>query len=178
MAEKDLTLRGTFDLADNALMAPSELIFNYESSNRTRAWEIERAYLWPVTPREATGSGDGQLLMQASLLTDTATYTQFSQIGDLTDNRQVAWWNQAYQVRDAGTDFIHPRTNAPEDFECILDPDTLVTTQLHICAAVTSDNATSPVRTWGYLIILKARKISAWESVFQQVKGMGQNLDN
>ena len=59
----------------------------------------------------------------------------------------------------------------------LVDPDHLITKELYINFANTSDTDVSAVRHWGWLIVLEERKITPVQSVFQQIKGMGQDLD-
>ena len=59
----------------------------------------------------------------------------------------------------------------------IIDPDQMVTKELYISMAATSDSSISFEREWGYMIVLEEEKVSAIQSLFQQIKGSGQDLD-
>ena len=60
--------------------------------------------------------------------------------------------------------------------EILVDPDTIITKELHIVMCSTTENDVSPVREWGYMIELEEMKVTPSESVFQQIKGMGQKV--
>ena len=61
---------------------------------------------------------------------------------------------------------------------CMLnDPDSFVTKELYLNLGSATDVDVSNVREIGYLIILEERKVTPAESVFQQIKGMGQDID-
>ena len=53
------SLRGTIQIDDNAVMATPQSIFAYESPNRTKAWRITGAWVWP--PYRGCGDRDVRL---------------------------------------------------------------------------------------------------------------------
>jgi len=170
------SLRGKVDCDDNALLA-NHLIFDYVSPDRQKAWRVEAAWLWPIDSRASTGAVDGFLNAQACLATDVLFHPQFADIQDPTDNRQFAWASQTYNIRDAPTDFATPNGFPLEQARFLVDPDTLITKELYLDMATTTDSATSPARQWGFMVVLREVKVTAAQSLFQQIKGMGQSVE-
>ena len=172
------TMRGTYDVVDNAV-GKTLNVFDYASPDRTRAWKVSRAYLWPVDIRADTSSNaDGKYTLQAVLSTDRRNTPTWAVQLDPMDNRAFGWAIWSGYARDNGSsDFILSHgTDGIVEF--VLDPDTYVTKELWIAMSSTKEGTTNPVRAWGYLIVLEEYKITASQSVFQQVKGMGQDLDD
>lgn len=174
------SLRGEIEIDDNAILPVPQLIFSYESPDRTRAWKIRNVYVWPREVDREIGTGDVQGLLLAAIMTDTATYTGgMNDITNVMDNRQCAWSNQQYNLRAGGTDFITRNgAGTPGGFGFIIDEDTVVTNQLYLNLAFRTESATSPSRKWNYLVTLDEMKISPWQSIFQQIKGIGQDISN
>lgn len=171
-------MRGTYVTVDNAL-GKTLNIFDYVSPDRTRAWKVSRAYLWPVDIRADTGGdADGKYVLQAVLSTDTRKVMDWADQIDPNDNRVFAWalWN-GYKRDNGSSDFIAAHsTDGMVEF--VVDPDTLVTKELWIAMSSTCEGTIAPSREWAYLVVLDEIKISPSQSVFQQVKGMGQDLDD
>lgn len=168
------SLRGTINLDDNARMQPVRL-FDYVSPDRTRAWRVTRAYLWPVTQRAGIGSTEGKIVLQAMLATDDGGNADWNQIMNPEDNRSFAWCSWNGFLRDATvSDFISAETTDIQEF--VIDPDPLIVKELWISAACTTESGTSPNRDWAYMIVLEEEKVSPSQSVFQQIKGMGQDI--
>jgi hypothetical protein len=173
-----LTLRGTYDLDDGAIGVQKELL-DYISPDRTRAWRLEGAWLWPKDIQEDTGGSSETCGVGAMLATDTFKVTQFNDLLDAGDNRQCAWYWKQYQRRDGSTDYIIPNaTTIPESCRFLIDEDTLIVKELYLQVMVRSEGATNPARRWNYLIALREVKVSPWESLFQQLKGIGQDQDS
>lgn len=170
----EFSLRGKLSLADNALL-PAIRVFDYVSPDRTRAWRVKEAHVWPLTVREDTGSDEGKILQQFTLYTDDGADTKWNHINDPTENRGFAWAMWAGYVRNNGSDdFITPENDAFAKF--LVDPDTVVVKELWISCASTTESANAPVRDWGYMIVLEEIKVTPAQSVFQQIKGMAQNV--
>lgn len=169
------SLRGTIEFADNSILTPVR-IFDYVSPDRTKAWRVRRAIFWPVEVRASIGAGtDAKMLTQATLFTDTAKGYDWNSICDPSENRAFAWAMWAgYTRENGGSDFITPEVDAFAEFW--VDPDTLVVKELYIGAASTAEQSTNPVRTWGYMIELEEEKVTPSQSVFQQIKGAGQDV--
>ena len=169
------SLRGKFTMPDNSRLPPTR-IFDYVSPDRTRAWRVTRAYLWPVGIREDTGSdADGKILTASTLYTDDGSDVIWNEISDPTENRAFAWTFWAGYARENGaSDFITPEIAGIAEF--VVDPDTLVVKELWIGASNTKEGTTNPQREWGYMVILEEEKITPSQSIFQQLKGMGQDI--
>ncbi|SVD51478.1 uncharacterized protein METZ01_LOCUS404332 [marine metagenome] len=52
----------------------------------------------------------------------------------------------------------------------------MITKQIYLNVGTATDVDESASREWGYLIILEEQKVSAAESLFQQLKGIGQDI--
>tara|TARA_R100001530_G_scaffold129233_2_gene99455 strand:- start:19 stop:540 length:522 start_codon:yes stop_codon:yes gene_type:complete len=168
------SLRGKLTQADNALGLPVR-IFDYVSPDRTRAWKVKEAHVWPITVREDTGGDEGKIVQQFALGTDDGWSSKWDQILDPTENRTFAWALWAGFVRDSASDFISPESGYLTS-PFTIDPDTIVVKELWIAMSSTTESATSPLREWGYMVILEEVKISSAQSIFQQIKGMAQNI--
>jgi len=170
------SLRGKLTQADNALGKVIR-IFDYVSPDRTRAWKVVRAYAWPITIRADTGSDEGKIVQQFALGTDDGWDSKWNGIYDPTENRTFGWagWNGF--VRNNGSDDFISSESGNLATEFIIDPDTYVVKELWIAMSSTTESATSPEREWGYMVILEEVKVSSAQSIFQQIKGMAQNID-
>ena len=186
-----MTLRGSWDVAFGVASdfgaIGGRLIFEYESSDRTRAWRVRRAF---VNIQEATGTGGGdtRALMQCALLTDqidnkqsiitsAPTANRYQRCLGPSDNRSIAWSTTDMLLRDNVTaDWIVPHGNAnPSWIEMLIDADRLVTNELYILSyGVTESGA----YTWtgSYYIELEEVRLSPSESLFAQLKGTGQEV--
>ena len=171
-----LTFRGSIDIDDNARSLNNK-IFSYEAADLSRAWKVKSFYFWPETMRAATGTGDGQFLVAASLATDTIRPAGFDDAVTVNDNRQFGWMMKGYNLRDAATHFITGPTGL-NDNQAIVDPDHVVNRHLYVNAYITSDNTTSPERRYNYLIVLEPITISENQAILQMVKGVAQDINN
>ena len=172
---RTFSLRGVIADVDDGQLSANNLLLDYVSPDRKRAWRIDAAYMWPVSYREDVGA-DGFLNLTACLATDTLYHPQFEGIIDPSDNRLCAWASQTYNIRDATQDFMTPN-GVPLCSMCFLiDPDTMVTKELYLNMSTTSDADVAPSRKWAYMVILREVTVSPAESLFQQIKGMGQDI--
>jgi len=177
MMGRTFSLRGKVAANDNQVVA-NHPIFDYVSPDRTRAWKVIEAYIWPVSPWSAGSvATDGFMCLNAALATDTGKFNQ-PQISDPTENRMFAWAQQTYNIRDAATDFITPNGFPLQQARFVVDPDTLITKEMYINITTSTDSDTSYSREWGWLIILEEVKVTPSESLFQQIKGIGQDITN
>ncbi len=167
------SLRGKIEVVDMAVEA-NHLVFDYVSPDRAKAWKVESAWIWPITWRGDTGTGDGVLGLHATLHTDQFKI-QVNTMSDPTDNRSFAWAENKYNIRDAEDEFIISDSGFLRDAQFVVDPDTLITKELYITMATSSDGD-AVTREWGYMIVLREQKVSPSESLFQQIKGMGQDV--
>lgn len=172
---RTFSLRGKFSVADGAMTQGK--IFDYVSPDRTKGWEIDRAYFWPLTTRAEIGASDGQYNAEMSLSTDEIRITGFDKLMDITDNRICAWGASGFSIRDSTSDdfLAYQSLNMLPELTC--DPDIIVTKELWFNFQTTSESSTSPTREWCYMVILKERKLTPAQSVFQQIKGMGQDIE-
>lgn len=178
MVERLFTLRGKIlDVADGALTANYNLL-DYVSPDRTKAWKIEAAWMWPVGYRaeQLPTPTDGFLCFTGCLATDVLDHPQFDSLVDPSDNRLCAWAMQTYNIRDATQDFITPNGVPLASMEFLIDPDHLVSKELYLNFGTTSDSDSAPERAWGYMVLLREMKVTPTESIFAQIKGMGQDV--
>ena len=169
------SLRGKFVGFDGGVTS-NVLLFDYVSPDRKKAWRVDAAWIWPITVREDVGI-DGVVGLNAVLSTDIIK-TNINSISDPTDNRVFAWAQNKYNIRDAEDDFMVSDSGFLRDAQFVIDPDTMVTKELYLSMAASSDSSISAEREWGYMVVLREVKVSAAESLFQQIKGMGQELSN
>lgn len=170
------SLRGKLTLADNAI-GQTIRIFDYVSPDRTRAWRVKHAHVWPITIREDTGSDEGKIAAQFAIATDDGWNTKWDGILDPTENRTFGWALWSGFVRENGSsDFICPESGYLTS-PFTIDPDTIVVKELWIAMCSTTESGTSPVRDWGYMVVLEEVKVTPAQSIFQQIKGMAQNVD-
>jgi len=173
-----LTLRGTYTLDDGSIGTMTNIL-DYISPDRTRAWRLTGAWLWPKEIQAETGTSDGMMGVGAMLSTDFFKVVQFNDQLDAADNRQCAWYYKQYLNRANGTDYLVPNASSiPESCRFLIDEDTLIVKELYLQVMCRSETATNPSREWNYLIALEEVKVTAWESLFQQIKGIGQDQDN
>lgn len=171
---RTFSLRGKFSVADNALY--TENIFDYVSPDRKKGWKVDRAYFWPLTTRAEIGGSDGQYNAEMNLATDEMRVISFDSIMDCSDNRLCAFGASGFSIRNGGpSDFLaYQSLNMLP--ELTVDPDVIVTKELWINFQSTSESSTSPTRQWCYMVVLKEVKLTPSESLFQQIKGMGQDV--
>ena len=172
---RTFSLRGKFSVADNALY--TENIFDYVSPDRKKGWKVDRAYFWPLTTRAEIGGSDGQYNAEMNLATDEMRVISFDSIMDCSDNRLCAFGASGFSLRQG---------SGPSDFlayqslnmlpELTVDPDVIVTKELWIHFQSTTESGVSPTREWCYMVVLKEVKLTPSESLFQQIKGMGQDV--
>ena len=176
---RTFTLRGTYTVDDNALGTQTKLL-DYQSPDRRKAWKVKSAYMFPKDTRAEIGANDLQGTLSAILWTDLVNRgngsKDFNDLVNVEDNRQCAWLQRQYLLRAGGTDFICANGAGMGAF--LVDPDTVVTKELYIEACFTTESSTNPSRTWNYIVELEEIKISSSESILQQLKGIGQDIDD
>ena len=172
-----MTLRGIIHCADGN-RSKEVNVLDYVSPDRTRGWVIKEAWLWCQTIRATTPNDNhGQMIVQAQLSTEIVK-PGFDQYVD--DNRVFGWMQQQYNRRTTSggstTDYIVPNSGLNTMCRFIVDSDTTIVKELWLGMSSSSDGADEPDRSWNYLIELEEVKISPEQSVFQQIKGMGQSV--
>lgn len=179
---KTYTIRGKITLADGELLPPSILnsshLLSYTSVDRTKAWKLRAWWVWPITVRAETGTTDGQLNLSAALFTDTKRISTFNEMLDPSENRSVGWLQGGWKLcADTGGDFLAMQSRG-DMARGIVDEERLITDNLFLGIQTSSEAATKPIREWGYMVVLDQVKVSPLESVVQQLKGTGQDLEN
>jgi len=173
---RTFSLRGIITQDDNALGQHNQIL-EYESPDRTKGWRIKEAYLWPKQWLEDIGGSDGQYGLAAHLSTDQWTIAGFNEYMDVGDNRQCAWLDKQMIMRhDASGDMLVPAGGNNFMQRFVIDPDTTVSVALYLAFVGKTEFSTSPSREWNYLIILEETPLAPAESVFLQIKGMGQDI--
>lgn len=176
---RTMTLRGIITCADGNRSPPIQVL-DYVSPDRTRGWRIKDAWLWCQTIRASTpNDAHGMMVIQAQLSTQEVKPV-FDQYVD--DNRLFGWMQQHYLRRTtsggSSTDYILPNAGLNDRCRFIIDEDTTVVKELWLGMASSSDGSDEPEREWNFLIDLEEIKVSPEQSVFQQLKGMGQDVSN
>jgi len=59
----------------------------------------------------------------------------------------------------------------------LVDPDTIITKELYLNIGTATDEDSASLREYSYLIIVQEEKVTPAQSVFQQIKGIGQDID-
>lgn len=187
-----MTLRGdwltSFGTAATYGVAGGAKIFEYESPDRTRGWKVRRCVVW-IQGATGTGGGDARALWQVSLLTDqlgkdftsitnAATANRFQKAIGPADNRSIAWMTQDMLIRDnVNADWIVGHGGTTTGMELLCDADRVITNELYIVSYGLSEGALFTYPGAAYYIELEEVKLSPAESLFAQLKGMGQNTD-
>lgn len=173
-----MTLRGVIECKDGNRSVPKQCL-DYVSPDRTRGWRIKDAWLWCQTVRASTPNDDhGMMVIQGQLSTEEVKpiFDQY-----VNDNRIFGWMQQQYLRRTtssgSSTDYIMPNSGLNLMCRFIVDEDTTIVKELWLGMASSQDGSDEPARLWNYLIDLEEVKISPEQSVFQQIKGMGQDID-
>lgn len=169
------TLRGMVQAYDNVYNGDN-LLFDYVSPDRTRAWKITDAHIWPVDWNDGSLGTDGFMILNASLATDSGVLRD--NIVDPSENRTCAWGQQTYNTREAaGTiDFICPNSTSLGRMDFLIDPETLVTKELYLNVWAQSEVDVTFHRRWGFMVTIEEQTITPSQSIFQQIKGMGQDI--
>jgi hypothetical protein len=185
-----MTLRGAEDIRigrATAFGSSSEnRIFAYESSDRTKAWRVIRAYFWVQRTITGTAGGDNRACLSAALATDSLGTVAISDVTTAQewidrmgagDNRTIAWAQQDYQMRDnTDGDMIFCTSGMRNQAEFICDADRLLTNELWLTTYGLTETTNLDTQI-NYYIELEEMKVTPSQSVFQQIKGIGQDID-
>lgn len=172
---RTFSFRGKVLLADNSVTANHQ-IMDYVSPDRTKAWRVKEAYIWVVDWWGVSIGGTGFLSLAGALSTDTGKFNQ-NELTDPSENRMFAWAHQTYNHRNNNALFVTPNATPLGRMNMLVDPDHMITKELYISVGSATDIDENALREIGYLIIVEEEKVSPSTSVFQQIKGMGQDLD-
>jgi len=186
-----MTLRGDWmtDVGTHTTYgtARGQKIFEYESPDRTKGWKVRRAVVW-IQGATGGGGGDARALWQVSLLTDqlgrdfaaitsTASANRYQKAIGPGDNRSIAWATQDMLIRDnVSADWIIPHGAMNHGTELLVDADRVITNELYIVSYGLTEGATAEYDA-SYYIELEEVKLTPSESLFAQLKGMGQNTE-
>lgn len=151
-----------------------QLLFEYVSPDRTVAWKVTGAWMWPKDV-EGNTSGDHQFALTGFLSTDTiGNFTGM----DVTDNREFAWIYNAFYLRSDNTmEFLNPIGTSIVDQRFLVDEETVITNAIYFSGKTLSEASQVIQREWNYLITLESMNITEQESILQQLKGIGQDID-
>ena len=190
---RTMTLRGNFPVAfgnaSNFGAVDGRKIFEYASVNSRRGWKVRRAYAWIQEP-VGLGGGDGRALWSCSLMTDkiqggfvsgitsAATANDFLRAIGPSDNRSIGWLTQDMIIRDnVNADWVAPHgATQGRATEMITDADRIITNELYIVSYGLSE-ADGITYEGSFYIELEEIKLSPARSLFQQLKGMGQDTE-
>ena len=190
-----MTLRGefltTFGTATTYGLPNGKLLFEYESPDRTRGWKVRYAAVWCQEATQGSSGGDSRALWQGCLSTDqisssqakitsAATAQRYQQAIGAGDNRTIAWWTQDMLIRDnVSADWIAPHgATQRAATELICDFDRIITNELYIMTYGLTEGSTITDLVANYYIELEEIKLTPASSVFQQLKGVGQEAEH
>jgi hypothetical protein len=163
------TLRGTIESSDEVLLPP-QLIFDYASTDQSRAWKVIDICFFPVTTKHTGLERSAMSAHNFQLATDLG----FNQLRlDASENRTFAWETITLDNSVAAPVLV---TAFAAQSACV-DPDHLITDQLYLSYVPETVATESDVDfEWSYMIRLEAQKISSSESILQAIKGKGQEV--
>ncbi len=163
-------------------------IFNYESVDRKRAWKVNYAVCWVQEAMIGTGGIDQRALLQTALTTDGYSKDELNVFSAATarawerrigpgDNRTIGWCITDYGSRDnVNADWIMPHGAATDmGGRLVLDIDRLVTNRLCLATFAINESTAELTGALGYYIELEEMTVSPSQSLFQQLKGVGQD---
>ena len=190
MGSRTMSLRGSLPMtigrAVSFGVASEHQIFEYESPDRTKGWRVTYARMWLQQCVTGTAGGDGRLLAQFTLSTDSLGAFAIVDADDAKewenrmgagDNRTIAWSTTDYQQRDnVDGDFIVPAAGQG-NHDMLLDVDRIVTSELWVQLYGITE-FTNFDTTCNYYVELEEVKVTPAQSVFQQLKGIGQDIDS
>ncbi len=174
MMGRTFSFRGKILVSDNSVTANHQ-IFDYVSPDRTRAWKVKEAYVWVVDWWQVALGGAGFLTLAAGLGTDTGKFNQ-NELIDPSENRLFGWSHQSYNHRNNNVPFVTPNATPLGRMNMLIDPDHLITKNMYLNVGTATDEDESSHREKAYCIIVEEEKVSPAESVFQQIKGIGQDI--
>ena len=172
------TLRGSITVDNNARPI-QELIFNYESPDRTRGWIVDGAWIWiaDIRPDEVI-TADVNLNLVANLATDSGMPTDFNDVTDCDDNRNFAWHQKQWGGKNTN-DFYFPQSTGITDCRFLIDLDRVVTNELYLTAGtMQSGGGDQLTQKLCYMIVLREVSLTPSQSIHQQLKGIGQDIQN
>ena len=175
------TIRGSI-IVDNNTRPIQELVFSYESPDRTRGWMVEGAWIWIADVQPSTDiTADVNLNVIANLATDSDVLGSpplANAVTDCDDNRQIAWHQKQWGGKDTNN-FYFPQSTGITDCAFLIDIERIVTNELYLNACVLESGGGDHLsQKLCFMIVLKEISLTPSQSVHQQLKGIGQNIDN
>lgn len=180
---KTMTLRGSWNQEPNKV-GTQHRILSYESPDRTKAWKLKEAWIFPASVGEFDITiGRDETVQGFSLLeTDVADITM-PQIHSVDDNRNLAWGEHAYELRgnpsSAANGYLWSGYQGILRNKLLHDEDRIITNDL-FCRiswfSAHSDNLGA--LEWNYYIVLEEVQITPTEGILQQLKGIAQSIDS
>lgn len=181
------TIRGTVTVDANSRPVES-LIFNYESPDRTKGWIVEDAWAWIVDFQVAENGGaltaDVSVNVYGNLATDSGSTSSATSpptanaTCDPDESRQIGWLQKQWAGKNTN-DFYMPQSTGITDCAFLLDLERIVTNDLYINLGYQQSGGGDVLKTrLGYMIVLREVDLSPSQSLLQQLKGIGQNIDN
>ena len=183
---KTMTLRGSIDNVEFG-NASEKLILSYESPDRSRGWKITGAFVWAKNNTGgayADGTRDANYGAFFRLQTDSISNLQATDFLSADESRVVAWANVSYNNLMNAAGAASGQMSVHGDFtrnsEFLIDVDRIVTNELYIAGVsyISSLSDNPPPQDYSYMIVMEEIKIKPTESVLQQLKGIGQDIDN
>lgn len=179
------TIRGAVEIDVNSRPVET-LIFNYESPDRTRGWEVDSAFIWISDVLSPTAiTSDVNLNLVANLATDTGSAipggsltVNLRGVTDCTDNRSIAWAQKQWLARNTNDVYI-PNAMSLTGCDFLVDLERIVTNELYLNAGIAQAGGGDVLNLRVcYMIVLKEISLSPTQSLLQQLKGIGQDVDN
>ena len=180
---KTMTLRGTWTQEPNKV-GVQHRILSYESPDRTKAWKLKEAWIFPASVGEFDITiGRDERVMGFSLLeTDVAEITM-AEIHSVDDNRALAWGEHGYELSPnpsaAGNGFLWNGYQGILRNQLLHDEDRIITNDLFCRITWFSGHSDTvdPI-IWNYYVVLEAVQITPTEGILQQLKGIAQSIDS
>ena len=183
-----MTLRGSWS-QEPCKVGDFHRILSYESPDRTKAWALKGAWVWP---KEAIGDWgvsaqdrDNAFQYWSALWTDTSDNQNIQAPLDCSESRQIAWLENGYELTAEVTscmgDFLSNwrRGGFLDDSEMLIDLDRIITNDLFVTVQYTKEfGDNTPTIEWNYFVVLEEINISPTEGILQQLKGIGQSINS
>ena len=177
MAKRVLTIRGSIETKFQD-KATEKLLFNYESPDRTRGWKVTGAWIWIDTKSQNTITANNNPVIVGALATDTLGATFDMDNLTSADDSRVFGWNQIHYRGFDTEDYFVPHASTPASQGFLLDLDRIVTNELYLYVqALTNGGLTLPAPVnVNYMVALEEQSLTPSQSILQQLKGIGQDI--
>jgi len=178
-----MTLRGSWNQEANKV-GTQHRILSYESPDRTRAWKLKAAWIFPanVAVWDFTPARDTWLQGYSLLETDIADISM-AQIHSVDDNRNLAWGEHSYEWTPNPTSpsnsFLFSGYQGQLRNELLHDEDRIITNDLfcRVSWFHAHDDDLGDME-WNYYVVLEEVSITPTEGILQQLKGIAQSIDS